>query len=241
MMSLVYWLSDGVGKEVNVGGADGKTPVPTAMIRWIRSKGSPEMIIYGGDVYPAGDTSAFAEFFAQMDQDVRLVCETPGNHDWKDDPALPEVGRIPHGYDTFWRSHPESFQPVDASKVGGARYDHFRDFNGWRFIFLDTGDYDNHHPWPAGDQERVTWLRQSLQPGRANILVAHHSRLSRGRHGDNTELHTLWEQLFDADGTPRVAFTLAGHDHNVSVYGPRSKDNPHGPVVAPDKGIHLIV
>ena len=240
-MPLVYWLSDGVGLEVNKGGTDGQTPIPTALIRWIRTKGSPSLIINGGDVYPDGKTKEFTEFFNQVDNDVSLMCETPGNHDWHDDPDLPQTGRIPHGYDTFWRSHPESKQPVDTNKKGGARYEHFIDINGWRLIFLDTGDYSD-NPWPAGDQNRVTWLKNSFKPGRSNILVAHHSRLSRSvQHGNNGKLDFLWKTLFDASGRPRVAFTLAGHDHNVSVYGPRSKDNPEGPSVSFDKGIHVFV
>jgi hypothetical protein len=175
-----------------------------------------------------------------MDSDVSLMCETPGNHDWRDDPDLPQSGRIPHGYDTFWRSHAESKQPVDTNKKGGARYEHFIDIDGWRLIFLDTGDYDG-NPWPAGDQNRLTWLKNSFKPGRSNIVLAHHSRLSRGRHGDNDNLDTLWKALFDDSGAPRVAFTLDGHDHNVSVYGPRSKDNPEGPSVPFDRGIHVYV
>src|SRR5262249_2030287 len=47
--------------------------------------------------------------------------------------------------------------------------------------------------------------------------------------------------LFDAAGTPRVACTLGGHDHNVSVYGPRSKNDPEGASVPFDRGIHVIV
>lgn len=239
-MSFVYWFSDGAGQGVNIGGPDNKTPIPTALIRWIRTKGSPALIIYGGDVYPGGNTKSFTEFFKQMDRDVRLMCETPGNHDWADDPHMPHIGRIPHGYDIFWRDHPESRQPVDISKRGGAKYEHFIDLEGWRLIFLDTGDYRN-NPWPAGDHARATWLQNTLQPGRSNIIVAHHSRLSRGRHGDNDDLHALWRMLFDAAGAPRAAFTLAGHDHNVSVYGPRSRDNPKGASVAPEKGIHVFV
>jgi hypothetical protein len=239
-MALVYWFSDGAGGDVKLGGPDGRTPIPTAMIRWIRTKGSPALIVYGGDVYPSGDTKAFTEFFAQMDHDVRLLCEPPGNHDWKDDPSLPPNGRIPHGYDTFWQGHPESRQPVNANKKGGARYEHAIDVDAWRFIFLDTGDYDT-NPWPAGDPARVTWLKNTFRPGRSNIVVSHHSRLSRGLHGDNDKLDALWRLLFDDAGAPRAAFTLGGHDHNVSMYGPRSRDNPSGPSVAPDKGIHVFV
>jgi hypothetical protein len=239
-MPLVYWLSDGVGLDVNKGGPDGKTPIATALVRWIRAKAAPSLIINGGDVYPDGKTKEFTEFLAQVDGDVTLMCETSGNHDWHDDPNLPGIGRIPHGYETFWTNHPESKQPIDTSKKGGARYEHFIDIASWRFIFLDTGDYKA-NPWPGGDQTRVTWLQQSLQPGRANIIVAHHSRLSRGRHGDNADLDQLWKALFDDSGSPRVAFTLAGHDHNVSVYGPRSRDNPKGSSVSFDTGIHVFV
>jgi calcineurin-like phosphoesterase family protein len=240
-MSLVYWFSDGAGLGANTGGTDGKTPIPTAMVRWIRKQGVPSLIINGGDVYPDGKAKEFTAFLKQMDNDLSLMCETAGNHDWRNDPDLPQTGRIPQGYDTFWRSHPESKQPVDSSKRGGARYDHFIDVDGWRLIFLDTGDYDNGHPWPAGDLDRVTWLENSFQPGRANIVVAHHSRLSRGHHGDNDKLDFLWKQLFDGAGAPRVAFTLAGHDHNVSVFGPRSRDNPKGSSVTFDKGVHVFV
>jgi Calcineurin-like phosphoesterase len=239
-MALVYWFADGVGKDVKIGGPDGTTPIPTAMVRWIRANGSPDLIVYGGDVYPSGDTSAFTEFFAQMDDDVTLMCEPPGNHDWKDDPNAPDVGRIPHGYDTFWQGHPESRQRVETLLKGGARYEHVIELDGWRLIFLDTGDYDE-HPWPADDPSRVDFLNGALQPGRANIILAHHSRLSRGLHGDNDKLDTLWRTLFDDQGAPRAAFTLAGHDHNVSVYGPRSRDNPAGPSVASDQGIHVLV
>jgi hypothetical protein len=239
-MSLVYWLSDGVGLDMVVGGPDGRTPIPTALVRWIRTKGNPSLIINGGDVYPDGKTKEFTEFFSQMDHDVRLMCQTPGNHDWRDDPDLPGLGRIPHGYDTFWQAHPESKQPVDTTKKGGARYEHFIDLDGWRLIFVDTGDYTE-HPWPGGDPTRLTWLQNALTLGRANIVVAHHSRLSRGRHGNNDDLDVLWQALFDASGAPRVAFTIGGHDHNVSMYGPRSRNNPEGPAVSFDRGIHVFV
>ncbi len=239
-MALVYWLSDGVGADINLGGDDGRTPVSTAMVRWIRSSGNPDLIVYGGDVYPAGDSKAFATFFEQMDGDLTLLCETPGNHDWKDDPSVPPLGRIPHGFETFWASHPESKQAIATDKRGGARYEHVIDLDGWRLIFLDTGDYDT-DPWPAGDDSRVTWLQNALTPGRANIILAHHSRLSRGRHGDNDGLDRLWNTLFDTSGAPRAAFMLAGHDHSVSMYGPRSRNNPKGASVAFSEGIHVFV
>ncbi len=34
---------------------------------------------------------------------------------------------------------------------------------------------------------------------------------------------------------------MAGHDHNVSMYGPRSRNNPQGPSVSFAQGIHVFV
>src|SRR5437773_11928057 len=107
-MPLVYSLSDGVGIGVSTGGANGTTPIPTAMVRWIRATGTPRLIINGGDVYPDGKAPAFAEFFKQMDNDVSLMCETGGHRDYRDVGDSPQTGRIPRGYDAVWRSHPES-------------------------------------------------------------------------------------------------------------------------------------
>jgi hypothetical protein len=240
MASSIYWFADGAGEGVSLGGPDGRTPIPTALVRWIRTAGSPSLIVYGGDVYPDGTSRNFAEFFKQMDNDVRLICETPGNHDWRDDPEVPGIGRIPHGYETFWKAHPESKQPIDTSKKGAARYDHFIDLDGWRLFFLDTGDY-NAHPWPGGDESRVAWLRTNLLPGRSNLIFAHHSRLSRGRHGNNDDLDRLWQSLFDADGTPRASLMVGGHDHSIGVYKPRSRNNPEGSPVPAANGIPIVV
>lgn len=237
-MAVVYWFSDGAGVDVVKGGADKNTPIATVLVRWIRSQ-SPDLIVYGGDVYRDGMPTEFEAFFNQMDGDVSLMCAPPGNHDWEDAADILLKGRIPRGYDAFWSAHPESKQPIDTSKRGPARYDHFLDMNGWRLIFLDTGDYRK-NPWPGDDESRRHWLRTTMKPGRANILLAHHSRISCGNHGHNSKLQDLWTSLFDASG-PRIAFVVAGHDHNVNSYGPRSKNDPEGKTVPFTEGIHVFV
>jgi 3',5'-cyclic AMP phosphodiesterase CpdA len=237
-MAMVYWFSDGAGVDVVKGGPDNGTPIPTMLIRWIRSQ-SPRLIVYGGDVYKEGKPEEFDEFFKQMDSDVSLMCELPGNHDWKDAGDVAGKGRIPRGYEKFWSSHPQSKQPIDTTKLGAARYDHVIDVDEWRLIFVDTGDYRK-NPWPAGDQTRKAWLKNVLKPGRSNILIAHHSRISCGNHGHNSKLDELWKAVFEESG-PRVAFTLAGHDHNVNMYGPRSRNDPEEESVPFAQGIHVFV
>ena len=239
-MSFVYWIGDGFGRDVTRA-ADGVTAISTVMLRWIRAQGNASLIVNGGDVYPDGKTADFQEFYHQADDDVTLMCQTPGNHDWRDDPDLPGTGRIPHGYDTFWRGHPESRQPVDTARKGAARYEHFIDIDGWRFFFLDTGDY-NRHPWPGKDEGRAAWLTANFNPGRSNVVLAHHSRIARaGPHGDNNRLDRLWRALFDSSGAPRAVFMLGGHNHNVCIYGPKSRDDPEGRSVAFARGIHVFV
>ena len=237
-MPLVCWFSDGVGVDVVQGGPNNDIPMPTILARWMRSQ-SPDLIVYGGDVYKKGKTEEFDAFFEQVDQDVTKMCEPAGNHDWKDAGEVQGKGRIPRGYEDFWSRHPESMQAIDNEKRGAARYDHFLDLGGWRLIFVDTGDYKN-NPWPSGDGTRKEWLKTTLTPGRANILLAHHSRVSCGNHGHNSKLDDLWDSLFDDTG-PRVAFTLGGHDHNVNIYGPRSRTDPEGASVSFSQGIHMFV
>jgi 3',5'-cyclic AMP phosphodiesterase CpdA len=235
-VSVIYWTADGAG--VGVG------DIPTLLNRWIVAQGDATLIVNGGDVYKTGTDAEYALFAQQMGDDFSLVCQTPGNHDWMTQSNSPQTGRIPSGYEKFWSAQgpPASKQPIDTTKKGGARYEHFIDVDGWRLIFLDTG-FSDMLAWPQGDPGRVAWLRQAVQgtPGRAKIVFAHHSRLSIGAHGDNLSVNAAWQELFDPAGTPLVACTIAGHDHNVSLYGPRPRSQPESGSVPFAKGIYVIV
>jgi len=234
-MAVVYWGSDGAG--------DGVGSVHAAFIKWIRQQGDADLIINGGDVYGDGTPEEFELFLKQMQGDLRGICETPGNHDWKTRANSPSAGQTPSGYEAFWSRFPppDSRQPIDVAKRGGARYEHFIDLAGWRLVFLDTGPCEDIEPWPMGDPSRLTWLHNALNtPGRAKIVCAHHSRLSRGKHGDIEQVDAVWQALFTDSGAPRAAMTLGGHDHNVSIYAPRSRQ-PSEPAAAPAQGIHVVV
>lgn len=214
---FVYWTSDG-------GGADGGG-VTSVLHQWIARQNHAELIVYGGDVYKRGRTGEFSSFLQQVGGQVSRMCETAGNHEWKDrDTNGPNA--FPRGYEEFW-SNPAraSRQPVDTTKRSGARYEHHLDLNGWRLIFLDTGALEYLSEWPMGDEMRVTWLEHALSGGgRSRMIFGHHSRLSWGKHGDNDGMDRMWRLLFDAAGAPRAALTLSGHDHNISVYKPRNRD-----------------
>lgn len=214
------------------------------MFRWLRAEGAADLIIYGGDVYNSGKPKEFETFLEQVDHNVTNLCEVAGNHDWKSRSHSTQTGEIPSGYEGFWSRFPPpaSRQPIDATKRGGARYEHFIDIGGWRLICLDTGPCKE-DPWPMGDNGRLTWLQQTIAsgPGRRQIVFCHHSRLSSGKHGNNPNVDGLWRALFDATGTPLVALTVAGHDHNVSLYGPRPQVKPEAGSVDFSRGVHLLV
>jgi len=233
-VSGIFYFADGGGEDVGT---------PQALVRWIRTQ-SPDLIVYGGDVYNSGTDAQFARFFEELGHDVSNVCETAGNHDWDSPSRHQHPDRIPLPYERFWSRFPPplSAQPIDSSKRGGARYDHVKDFGDWRLIFLDTGPC-NHESWPVRDETRVTWLKERLteRGSRANIVFAHHSRLSRGKHGNNKTVTRLWETLFDDAGSPLAVLTVGGHDHNVSWYDPRPKLDPGDHVVDIAQGIYVHV
>jgi hypothetical protein len=234
-MFSIYFFGDGAGVD---------DVVPRALVRWIRTQPAERLIVYGGDVYTKGTEEQFGMFFDQLGRDVSDMCAVAGNHDWETCSAAPFPDRIPTGYENFWKQFPPplSHQPIDTTKRGGARYEHVKDIHGWRLVFLDTGPC-NKKDWPVFDPERERWLRERLTetPGRAKIVFAHHSRLSRGKHGNNDTVHALWECLFDeTTGAPLAALTVGGHDHNVTWFSPRPKD-PEGPDVGFDGGIYVHV
>lgn len=234
-MAGIFWFADGVGRV---------EATATALIRWIRSQ-SPDLVVYGGDVYNDGKPDEFDRFFDQMDRNVADLCEVGGNHDWNTHSGADLPDRVPTNYEAFWSRFPPplSKQPINQAARGGARYDHVKDIGGWRLIFIDTGPCKK-KAWPMNDETRRTWLRARLTetPGRAKILFAHHSRLSKGKHGDVDQVDPLWRDLFDpTTSAPLVALTVSGHDHNVSWYRPRPKNHPGGSEVPLAKGIFVHV
>jgi len=213
---VIYWLADGCGKGVN--------DVARHLTTWIGKQGDAECVIYGGDVYDRGKADEFAQVPSQLG-DLSKVAALPGNHDWKTVSSDAGV-EFPREFDAFWRDHapPLSKRPLELTKTGSARYDCALRVGDWDLILVDTAVAgEDEGAWPKDDAGRIEWLESKLAgPGRSRILFTHHSRLSSGSHDDQPGIDSLWRQLFDPNtGTPRVALTVAGHDHNCSLYEPR--------------------
>jgi hypothetical protein len=139
-----------------------------------------------------------------------------------------------------WRRITEVFHLARARDVAARAT--FLDDACAGLIFLDTGPCKD-DPWPMGDPTRTQWLQQILKgtAGRSKIVFGDHSRLSRGKHGDIKKVDAMWRALFDEDGAPLAALTLAGHDHNVSIYKPRPQRDPQREAVEFARGIYVAV
>lgn len=226
---FVYWISDG-------GGADGGG-VLKILHEWITKQGNARLIVHGGDIYNDGKKGEFKSFLQQVGGSVSNMCETAGNHDWHDRADNTERA-FPRGYEDFW-SKQKSQQPLKDKETAGARYEHAVQVNGWKLIFIDSGALDFMSAWPFGNSKRKVWLEAQLSDGgRSRMVFAHYSRLTWGKHDDADGLNTMWRSLFTETGEPRVALTMAGHNHNVSLYMPRDRDLKRTSI---EKGVQIWV
>jgi len=178
--------------------------------------GPGSLFVYGGDVYDSGTDFDF-KIFDDVYGDARpLLAAIPGNHDWLTEDA--------QGFENYWLKFqpPASCTPVDTSQVGPCRHHYPLSLgNGWLGIFIDCGK-DAQRPLTAVELARFDgWL--TLHGSRRVIVFLHHARLSRGHHGNNTAIDSLWSACFNSGGSPRVAAWVAGHNHNMGVYSPRAR------------------
>ena len=200
--------------------------------RQARAIAAPEsLFVYGGDVYDSGTNVDFAAF-DNLFGDVRpWLAAIPGNHDWQTEDA--------EGYEKYWLTHrpPASRTSIDTNQVGPSRHHYPLSLrNGWLGILMDCGP-DAQRPLTSLEIARFSgWL--DLHGSRRVIVFLHHARLSRGNHGNNTAIDQLWNACFDTVGNPRVAAWIAGHNHNIGIYSPRSKGT--GPAADPPPSAHGI-
>jgi hypothetical protein len=125
---------------------------------------------------------------------------SPGNHDYHSRGAAPY-------YDYFGAAAGERRTGSYSFSVGT-----------WHLISLNS-NCDAIGGCGAGSpQDR--WLRAYLQANRAQCTLAywHHPRFSSGSHGDQDEMHRVWQVLYDAG----VDVILSGHDHNYERFAPQT-------------------
>ena len=106
------------------------------------------------------------------------------------------------------------------------------DLGAWRIYALNS-NCNVVACGPASAQ--VAWLRDDLasNPRRCTLAYWHHPRFSSGRHGNNPDVQSLWDVMYETGGE----LVLAGHDHLYERFAPMSRRGDPDP----DRGIVSFV
>lgn len=168
-----------------VGDAAGRGEAPRRVARMIGA-GRPELLLYLGDVYPAGSAKDFRNYDRLYGRLARRTAPTIGNH---------EAPNRRSGYDPYWRA---------AHGRGLPRYYSFR-AAGWTILSLDS------EAKASGILRQATWLRRQLRTGgNCRLAFWHRPRYSAGLvHGDSLKVAPLWNAL-----RGRARLVLNGHEHD---------------------------
>jgi hypothetical protein len=149
------------------------------------ARGSPDLLLYLGDVYPWGSARDFrANYTPAYGPLASKTAPTPGNHDWPNRSV---------GYLRYWATQRARATPP------------FYDFSagGWQLLSL------NSEIGPRADQMR--WLRGRLQtPGTCRLAFWHRPRFSGGLHGDYRPMDPVWRAL-----RGKARLVVSGHDHDM--------------------------
>jgi LysM repeat protein len=154
---------------------------------------------------------------------------TWGRHKARTRPAIGnhEYGAgNPIGYFTYFGDAATPLEPGCTNECKG--YYSF-DIGAWHLIALNS-EIAAH---AGSDQEQ--WLRADLaaHPTTCTLAYWHRPRFSSGDHGNNPQLHDLWQALYDYGAD----VVLTGHDHNYERFAPQ---NPHAQP-DPGRGIRQFV
>lgn len=144
----------------------------------------------------------------------------PGNHEYN--------GSEASGYFRYW-----------GDRAGDPRKGYYSfDLGSWHIVVLNTNCGVAELGGCAEGSPEETWLKQDLaQHSNACVLAyGHHALFSSGifpKHARHPELHSLWQDLYNA----RAALILAGHEHSYERFAPQNPDGHADPA----HGIRQIV
>jgi len=90
------------------------------------------------------------------------------------------------------------------------------ELGSWHVIVLNSNCKEVGGCGAGSEQE--AWLRADLaaHPAKCTAAYWHHPRFSSGEHGDDNEMSTLWNDLYEAG----AEVVLAGHEHDYERFAP---------------------
>ncbi len=132
---------------------------------------------------------------------------TPGNHDTKTKTPL----TYPYGAHPAYHGHFHLPENGPEGAPGLKQEAYFVDYQGVRFISLNTNAFEDDTPKDVQDAQ-LAWFEKLLanNPNRWTIVTHHHPIYSVSEGRDNEYLRGLLRPLYDKY---RVDLVLQGHDH----------------------------
>lgn len=158
----------------------------------------------GDNAYPDGSTENFTE------------CYDPSWGKFKDR-TQPAAGN--HEYNT--KDAAAYFAYFGASAGDPAKGYYSYNLGAWHIIVINS-NCSEIGGCQAGSSQ-LQWLQSDLANHQTDCTMAymHHPLFNTGYHGNDNELKTVWQTLYDAGADVIVA----GHDHNYQRFAPQ---DPNG-------------
>ncbi len=170
--------------------------------------------LFSGDLISDPEDWQYRDFFYAGGFIFRTVPSimAPGNHDRSYKYENGEIARNKKNKKVRlntvaeeWKQH---FTLPENGLSGFGESSYFVDYQGARFIIIDTNDR-------AKLAEQAVWVRELLanNPNRWTIVSFHHPFYSAGRDRDNDETRNAFQSIFDEF---QVDLVLTGHDHTYA-------------------------
>lgn len=164
----------------------------------------PDAVLLAGDLqYDHAGADEFARSYDPSWGRFKAITHpAPGNHEYDTEGAAPY-------FDYFG----------DAAGPRDKGWYSF-DLGAWHVIALNSNCREI--GGCGEDSAQLAWLREDLarHPARCVLAYWHHPRWSHSKHGDNDEVASFVQTLYDAGA--EVVFN--GHDHNYQRFQPRTPD-----------------
>lgn len=155
----------------------------------------------GDNAYDDGSREDYARCYAPTWGRFKARTRpSPGNHEYHSRNASPY-------YEYFGAA---------AGEAGKGYYSY--SLGSWHVVSLNSNCRAAGGCTPSSPQGR--WLRADLRANRTRCTLAywHHPRFSSGEHGDDHDVHGLWQVLYDENAD----VILSGHDHNYERFAPQT-------------------
>ena len=206
----------------------------SAIIKKVKAD-NPDFVLVTGDIVEWNNPSLYQDFNSQIVRLKKDVYIVPGNHDRrgiekpvdKYDAIIPCIGsKVPcmQNYINYIGS-----KVVDGISGDYSHGNYYFDYNGYRFIGLDSG-YDPDNLWKVGisnpklktdptgsglSPEQVQYVRDNALYGKTIVFMHHPTNDIDNNYNTISQNR---EQFINLELEKKIKLTLAGHTHDFRYF-----------------------